>query len=390
MLNFLRRSLSIEIEDFTSFLKLGSLKRFTKSAFVQARMKIKPEVFEHLSQTLVKEFYTDNETAIKLWNNYRLLSVDGSRITLPFTEALREQYSEVKNKNNTGVIQARCSVLYDVENQYVLEGKLTPLKQGERSLAISHLKHCKAQDLIIYDRGYPSYGLIKEHVNRDLQYLMRVKISFNKQIIAFAKSNKETSIVDIIPGKYTKKSEKLNVENKAIKVRLVKVKLPKKETEILITSLLDIEQFPSQIFKALYKKRWGVETYYDELKNKLKIEYFSGYSNQSIQQDFYATLFISNIQTLILSELEEEIAEENKTKKYNYKVNTNLSYGFLKNRILDIFFTEKSQEYIIIELKKLFKENQIPIRPNRSNSRNPEKYRTRRKPKVTKNQKDAI
>jgi hypothetical protein len=65
-LNLLRKSLSLEIENFTSFLKLGSFKKFTKSAFVQARMKIKPAVFEHLLHTLVHEFYTDNDTAIKL------------------------------------------------------------------------------------------------------------------------------------------------------------------------------------------------------------------------------------------------------------------------------------------------------------------------------------
>ncbi|MDO5968244.1 hypothetical protein Q4Q35_00340 [Flavivirga aquimarina] len=47
-------------------------------------------------------------------------------------------------------------------------------------------------------------------------------------------------------------------------------------------------------------------------------------------------------------------------------------------------------EKIIIELKELFKENQIPIRPNRSFERNSGKYRSRIKPKISKNQKDSI
>ena len=38
----------------------------------------------------------------------------------------------------------------------------------------------------------------------------------------------------------------------------------------------------------------------------------------------------------------------------------------------------------------LFIKELIPIRPNRSNGRNIGKYRRREKPKVTKNQKDAI
>ena len=70
------------------FNKHFNLKPFTKSAFVQYRKKIKPELFKHLSDTIVNEFYTDNEAGIKLWNGFRLLGVDGSRLTLPYTKEL--------------------------------------------------------------------------------------------------------------------------------------------------------------------------------------------------------------------------------------------------------------------------------------------------------------
>lgn len=69
MLNFLRKSLSLEIENFTSLLKVGSNSKFTKSAFVQARKKVRPEVFDELSQVLLNEFYTDNDLALNYLNN---------------------------------------------------------------------------------------------------------------------------------------------------------------------------------------------------------------------------------------------------------------------------------------------------------------------------------
>jgi hypothetical protein len=92
---------------------------------------------------------------------------------------------------------------------------------------------------------------------------------------------------------------------------LVRIGLGQGQVEILMTSLLDSNQYPTNQFKELYFKRWGVETFYDELKTKLRIEHFSGYSNQSILQDFKAALFVSNVQTLIISELEEELKESN-------------------------------------------------------------------------------
>jgi len=45
---------------------------------------------------------------------------------------------------------------------------------------------------------------------------------------------------------------------------------------------------------------------------------------------------------------------------------------------------------IIMELKALFKQHLVPIRPDRNQQRDTGKYRRREKPKVTKNHKDAI
>lgn len=386
MLNLLRKSLSIEIENFISFLKHYHLSKFTKSAFVQARKKIKPEVFKKLSFLLLNEFYTDNENAIKLWKGYRLLAIDSSRITLPITEELKTIYGVTKNQTDTSIVQGRCSVMYDVLNNYVLDGILASPKIGERDLALSHLEHCETNDLLIYDRGYPSYDFIHRHNEKEFQFLMRVKTSFSQTIIDFVESHKTSQIVSLYPGKNTKISDKSYSRNSPIEVRLIRVELSKGKIEVLITSLIDAKVHPSSLFKKLYARRWGIETFYDELK----IEHFSGYSNQTIQQDFNAALFISNIQTLIVSELEDEIIE-NKNNKYSYKVNTNLSYGFLKNRVIELFIHKNSYKNIIVEeLKTLFKSHLIPIRPDRSYERKSGKYRTRTKPKTPKNQRDVI
>jgi len=66
--------------------------------------------------------------------------VDGSRIKLAITNELKQLYEEAKNHTQTEVIQARRSVMYDVMNNFVLDGKLAPLKQGEGELALAFLK----------------------------------------------------------------------------------------------------------------------------------------------------------------------------------------------------------------------------------------------------------
>ncbi len=394
IINFLTKSLSVEIQNFIGFIKQNipekEVKDFTKSAFTQYRNKIKPEVFKYLSDNLIQEFYTDNDESINLWNGFRLLAVDGSILDLPDKKALEVIYGRTYNKSGTGVIQARASVLYDVLNKFVIDGCLSPLSTGERVLAVNHLAFSKTRDLIIYDRGYPSFDLVYEHLERRIDFLMRVKVSFNKITSEFYQSGLDSNIVKICPGKNTKHTNKVYSKDTFQEVRLVRIELPNGEIEILMSSLLDSQKYPNSIFKDLYFLRWGVETFYDELKNKIKAEHFSGYSNQSILQDFYAALFVSNVQSLIVGEINNELALKSERTKYQYKVNSNLSYGFMKDRIITLFLSDKSMEVIVSELKDLFKKHTIPVRPNRKFKRDFDKFRLKEKPKVLKNNKDAL
>lgn len=76
--------------------------------------------------------------------------------------------------------------------------------------------------------------------------------------------------------------------------------------------------------------------------------------------------------------------------KYVYKVNNNLSYGLLKDRIVTLFYSDTKTEVIFSELKELFSKHLTPIRPDRKFERHKDKYRNRQKPKVPKNMKDTL
>ncbi|MFH6965338.1 IS4 family transposase [Flavobacterium plurextorum] len=394
MLNLLRKSMAIEINNFLEYLnsklEFQKIESFTSSAFVQKRKKIKPEVFNHLSSVITDNYYVQGNQNIKRFKDFRVLAVDGSKITLPFTEQLKMSFGESKNQTNTSIVQARSSVLYDVLNRLVLDSVLENIKTGERELALNHKGHWKEGDLIIYDRGYPSYDFKYEHIKAGINYLIRVQKNHSKIVSSFISSEKRTLIVDVFPQEKHLFTGKDYDKSTSIKVRLVRVDLPSGEIEILMTSLLDSQIYPSGIFKELYFLRWGIETFYDELKNKLKVEYFTGYSKMSIEQDFFCAVFISNLQSIIVNDLEEELKAKNQNTKLDYKVNTNLSYGFLKNRILELLFKEAPLEEVFKELENLFLQNTIPIRLNRNNKREAGKYRTRVRPLVLKNQKDAI
>lgn len=388
---FLNKSLSLEIQNFIVHLKkdIVNIVPFTKSAFVQCRKKVSPDVFRHLSGLLVDEFYIENPGVERL-EGFRILAVDGSRITLPHTQELAQCYGRTTNQSDTFVVQAKVSVLHDVLNNIVVDGSLSNVSVRDREMALAHLQHCRTGDLIIYDRGYPSFDFMNAHHQLGLDYLMRVKTDFSGVTRSFVQSGAMSAIVEIGPGKNTKPYVRSDQRKPSLKVRIIGVGMPGGQTEPLFTSLPENKKYDTLFFKELYFKRWKIETLYDELKNQLKIEHFSGYSHHGMLQDFHAALFVSNVQTIIVGDLKEELELRGGDKKYDYKVNTNLSYGFMKDKITRMFLNGQNMEGTIEELKNLFKKNLVPVRPNRSNERNIGKYKNRSKPIVPKNQKDAL
>ena len=100
-------------------------------------------------------------------------------------------------------------------------------------------------------------------------------------------------------------------------------------------------------------------------------------------------MFIGNIQSLLISELEEEVKEKYGERRLEYKINENLSIGFLKSKIIELFLSKKP-EAILEELKHLLLQHVEPIRPNRRNKRDAEKYRKRKKPVIKKNWKNNL
>ena len=393
MLNMLKRTIALELHSFFNYLKLKFDKPMiciSSSAFTQSRQKLSPDIFIGINDVLIKEFYSDNEQRVKLWESHRLLSIDGSTIMLPYSEALKGVYGVLNNQKKTDdVIIARVSVLYDVCNDIVLQGTLSPFKNGEITLAYNHIKEIKHGDLLILDRGYPSFELAFNIFEKRADFIFRCKHNFSNTTKQFIQSGQNECVLDISPKQNQSFKDKSIKASSNITVRLIRIKLDDGEDELLMTSLTDLTKYPYSIFKDLYYKRWAIETFYNRFKNIISVENFSGLTQQAILQDFNCALFVSNVQSLIIEEAQEKADQKGQNRKYDYKINTSISLGFLKNRIIDLFIS-KGAERTLEELENIIMKHTIPIRTGRKNKRDVDKYRQRTKPPMFKNRKTII
>lgn len=338
------------------------------SAYVQARKKFKHTAFIELNELITTIYYSDDE--IKRWKGYRCFGVDGSKIILPNTKEMKEAFGEIKIKNQemeSSYASATFESCYDVLNHMAVKNILAPGASYEVDLAIEMLGEESKSDLLIYDRAYASYAFLATLVNKNKSYIVRCpKSSFKATESLFKDEEKtwsKTVYLKAPPDRKKELKEKgLPLE---IQVRFVSVILSTGEIEVLATSIMD-SNFEREDFKEAYNLRWGVEGYYNLIKGRLNLENFTGKTVESVKQDFWSTIFISNLETILTEETEKEMNSQLKEEQYEKRVNKAVSFNVIKNMAFQILFNEKDQSKSLEKMELLFKTNPTVKRSDRS------------------------
>jgi len=349
ILKGIKKTLQIELDNW--FWNQGR-ESMTKQSFSELRQKISPQAFVELNDIFVSQFYEDS---YKKYKGFRLLAIDGSITEIPNTELNREYFGYYHNQSSWKQSRAMATVIYDVENDIIVESDIRSWKSAERAVAMELIERLEEKNiknnLFLFDRGYPSVEMFNFLAERHAKYLIRVK---NKKF--------HKKIDDI-----TDEDKLITLENCVEKLRVINVTLSTGETEKLITNIYD-ESFTTNDFKELYFKRWGIETKYSQLKSRYELENFSGCLPIAIEQDFYANIYLSNMLALAKDEANEKVKKEKKNLKYEYKVNTNIFVGKMIPMLVCVFLEEDSDKRgkLYVKVMKSIEKNIVPIRPDRS------------------------
>jgi len=118
----------------------------------------------------------------------------------------------------------------------------------------------------------------------------------------------------------------------------VRIILSTGETEVLVTSLLDSDKYTTQMLKELYNLRWGIETYRCVLKERLKIDNFTGKTVAAIKQDFLATLFLTGLESILTQIADLYLFKKSSPNKLRQTVNNMVSFNAIKNFMVELFY----------------------------------------------------
>ena len=351
--------------------------------FIRSRVKIKEEAFKELMKMINKAYPCD-----KTYKGYRLLSVDGSELSV-FTDP--DDYDTYKDQSNTkGCSSLHINALYDILNRRYLDNISQLLRKKDEKEAMWTLAERYEDDKAIFiaDRGYESFNNFEHLKKTGHKFLIRVKdinsgTSLLKSFRSLPKegefdedvhiifTNRQTNFIKNNPHIYkpimtNQRFDFLDKDNHFHEAdyRVVRMKIGGKdeEYESIITNL-DRKQFPASAIKKLYKLRWDIEVSYRHLKYSVDLNALHSKRRDFIKQEIWARMIMFNISMIIIDHVQDKKLEKKK-RKLEYKVNISMAIFFVKQYMI------KRKDGDPPDLESLIALQILPIRPDRHYDRN--------------------
>lgn len=334
----------------------------SKQALSQARQHLNPEFIRGFVDITAEEEAMDKSAPT--YKGMRLVAIDGSAVALENTADLKKAFGCSGRKKNA--VTALASIAFDPLSQVVFDSQMDRYATDERELARKHVKRLMELglqgSLLLFDRWYPSAEFICFLQEMGFHFVMRVRRKWNLAV----------------DDTRTQSRQQISYGEQTCSVRVLKVKLSTGEEETLLTSL-NQKQLPIDQAGDLYFQRWKVETAYDLIKSKLQLENFSGKSKVAVLQDFYATIYLTNLAAFVAQAADARIAAADQAKglKHTRKANRNRTISKLREAFLCLLVVPDTQERDVL-LERLIREiERYPVSfvPDRSPPRKPPRHK---------------
>ena len=344
----------------------------TAGAWTHARAKLKHTAFVELNEEVVLPAVHGQSAQLKRWHGHRLFGHDSSLLRLPDSLELAQRFGRVEIKNHHGATgtaypEGRMSVLYDLLNRIGVNARLESSRVGEVALAIEQSVYLEPGDVAINDRGFTGYRYLAEHQRRGVHVIGRCSSgSFApaQELFRINRAGRSRVVKLFAPADQRAELKALGLPLE-LTVRFISLRLPDGKLEVLVTTLLDEQKYPTEEFLAVYHWRWNHETFYNVLKSRLDLENFSGATVEAVRQDFHAAVLLCNLETLLTQPAEMAVQDRASDNHQPQQINRADCFHALKDQLLELLYSDTPPELVIRKLQRLFLVRPISVPPDR-------------------------
>jgi Transposase DDE domain len=247
----------------------------TEEAFAQARKGMPPSFWVALICLLVEQFQAEHSNLVRQYG-FRLLAMDGTTIDLPNSARNREHFGTARNGRGAHGPQARMTLLQFPLVRLPCEYELGPLSTGEITMAGRLVDSAvRADDLILFDAGYWSYGLMWKIEQKQAYFAIRLRRGLNWKTLKKLGANDE--LREWAPKDSRRKWKDLP---RSIELRVISYQVPGFRSTSIVTNVRDPQRLSREdwvrltmevdpkrrLLPGLYHRRLEIETTFRELK----------------------------------------------------------------------------------------------------------------------------
>jgi hypothetical protein len=239
------------------------------------------------------------------WHGHRVLDVDGSTFTMPDTPENQAEYPQVPGqRRGCGFPIARIVVVFSLAVGTVLDaaiGKYQGKLTGENSLFRTLHPLLEEGDVVLADRYFSGWfdlalleqrgvhAVVRKHQLRPTDFRRGLRLGPDDHRVAWRKPprpewmNQEQYAA--LPDLLLLREVRVRVQQRGFRSREV----------LVVTTLLDAEEYPAEALAQLYRRRWQAELNLRSLKCVLQMDQLRCKTPHRVRNEFYMHLVAYNL-----------------------------------------------------------------------------------------------
>ncbi len=229
-----------------------------------------------------------------MWRGLKVYGVDGTTLRVPDTPDNDQFFGRPgTGRDRAAYPQVRIVALMVLRSHLLAGAAMGPYDMQENTLAGALWPRLPESSLVIVDRGFIAYAIFWQIQQAGSHWLSRAKSNLKWRVVKQLGPGD-----DLIELPIHKQLAKAHPElPPVIPARAIRYQRKGFRPQILLTSLLDPEQYPADEIVELYHERWELELGFDEVKTHTleREETLRSKSPGRIAQEIWGLLIAYNL-----------------------------------------------------------------------------------------------
>jgi hypothetical protein len=297
------------------------------TAYCDARARLSLDVYRRVLQQTTQAARTC--TVVPLWRGHRTFIIDGTGISMPDTDELRNHFGVPGQQAiGCGFPVAHLLALFDSATGLLVDAWAGPLRTHDMKDAAKLHPALQDGDVLVGDTAFASYAHLALLSGQNLHGVFRMH---QRQLVSFRQDRRLT-------GKLPKGTKATHAKNRLIRklgrfdqvieYRRGSIKpvwmsaeewhaLPttlqvrelrywthergfRTSKVTLVTTLLDAKRYSLEDLADLYGRRWGVETNFAHLKTTMKMDVLRCKTVAGVEKELMIFAIVYNLVRLVM------------------------------------------------------------------------------------------